>query len=113
MHKNEETGADVHAPESVQCAKNLVEEFFGLTLSDAEFTPNQRANRFDMATGDLFTCYLMSPTGRELGRYSFQFRPEDSWVTLRCHKGNEWEVPLQTAIDNFVNKPKGGRGHPR
>jgi hypothetical protein len=34
MHKHYESGEHVNAPEPVQRAKNLVEEFFGLTLAD-------------------------------------------------------------------------------
>lgn len=111
MHKHYETGADVSAPEPVARAKNLVEEFFGLPLSDGPFYPHE----FDRSARhgdpiDQYQAHLTSPTGRALERYTFAHRREDGWVTVKGEGDNAWVPALQIAINNFVNRPQGAHG---
>ena len=112
MHKHYQSGEGVNAPEPVQRAKNLVEEFFGLTLADAEFYPSEFYETLTRGPdpSDYYHTVLISPTGRELLRCSFTHRREGGWVTVRVDGNRYWEKALQVAIDNFVNNPKGGAG---
>jgi hypothetical protein len=117
MHKYHQSGEAVPTPEPVQRAKNLVEEFFGLSLADGEFYTGEFFASIssggvllpDQAADYYYAC-LVSPTGRELERYSFVHKRKDGWATVKGEKGNQWEKSLQIAIDNFINQPKGGFG---
>lgn len=114
MHKNNKN-EDVAAPEAIQRAKNLVEEFFGLKLEDKAFCSHETI--YGEAPGfarpdvsDYYYCELMSPTGRTVGSIHFTLRRDNGWVSIGCDKSSQWEEALQIAIDNFVNNPRGGNG---
>jgi hypothetical protein len=109
MHKNYQTGEPVEAPPSVQKAKNLIEEFFGLKLIDSSFCPLDGLGtlRDGLVT---YVCQLVSPTGKVLHEIELRKRPEQDWVTISGRDKFTWTKILQTAIDNFVNDPQGKHG---
>ena len=116
MHPHDKIAEAVSAPAEIQRVKNLIEDFFGLTVADGPFYPHSEED-LRRAPGqpavNTFTCSLRSPTGRALDEFDLSQQLSDSWVRIQCRKGfllNNWQKVLQTAIDNFVNAPKGVTG---
>lgn len=114
MHAHYDGKADpVEAPATVQRAKNLIEEFFGLTVGDGLYMSGVQ---LALHSGhdrdiDVYECHLLSPTGRALCDFQLEHRRSREWVKISCRKGiGKWEQPLQVALDNFVNDPKGSAG---
>jgi hypothetical protein len=106
MHKHHMTGEPAQAPTAVQKAKNLIEDFFGLTVVDAWYVP--AGDYKNVRGGDkvYYTCDLLSPTGKQLFAFNLTVRPADGWVSLDGKF--VWAEALQVAIDNFINNPNGG-----
>src|SRR5262245_53340093 len=104
-----EPAGPVEAPAAAQRAKNLIEEFFGLTVTDGTFMAAHPTRGGIYGNYDYYTCFLVSPTGKKVGSFALLSQPADGWVTFKCHDGlGEWEQAIQMAIDNFVNSPEGG-----
>jgi hypothetical protein len=109
LDKNGQPIGPVEAPVPIQQAKNLVEEFFGLAVTDGHYMPAGMVNGGSYGHLHRYECALVSPTGRAVGGFELRIDTLEGRV-IYASRNLGWEQALQMAIDDFVNNPTSPTG---